>query len=826
MMANILGPIGELAKWAQLYAEQGLEVFPLKPDKSPYTSFGFKDASTDPAVIAEWWQRWPNALIGHRIAADVLVLDVDPRHGGNATLAALKAEALALGVTWPTTRAHRSGRDDGGGHVWWLRPDDDANLSTLKLDAWAKERGVGEELANPGEAPRWTGGIDLLHRDLRYTILPPSPHQLTGKSYAWSEGRGLDLAPAPLPSFVADLLEAPDRPLYVAPPPRVRVSGADATPADWYTDTANWRDVLEPHGWHVVAGDGDTDRSRWRHPTATSALSATISNGYLCVFSTSTVFRPTVSGDVKGYTRFEAHAMLAFGGDQSAAASAVRKSMPDFVAHVDPFEGLLPVGPVVRGVMGATTPPPPTTTGLVALPLGTNGQATLPAVEDRAGLYLPATLWTARPVLQHIHDAARSRQMSPDAVLAAVLCRVAACSPHILEIPAFVAVTCGLTFYAALVGPPSGGKSGASGVAAALLPAPAGVVDRVPIGSGEGMIEILFDLVTEPDPDTGKPVKVKRQKRHAAIFHVDEVKTLTALAARAGSTIMQTICSAWTHGKLGQANAAIENRRELEGGSYVYGMTVGVQAEEAKPLLIEHATSGTPQRFLWLMGNIEPGSHLRGVEWPGPLDWRPVDAHVALTSHGSVANGFQRGQLGFDPVIWHEVVEARIESSSATFIAVDDQHAMLLRLKVAALLALLDDRLDVDLIDWDIARVIVATNQAVRAGVRKTLDGLDIEKAKSRTRAKAMETTTLDAHHRLTTLAQAAAKAGRSVERHAVAGATERHALDVGCTRACITLAVSSRDRQEVTVDEVIDHALQHGLMHAVDGRYRPPVEA
>src|SRR3990172_11227437 len=66
------------------YAEQGLPVFPIhspissnggltcscanpKCDskaKHPRTAHGFKDATTDAAIIKEWWSRWPNANIG------------------------------------------------------------------------------------------------------------------------------------------------------------------------------------------------------------------------------------------------------------------------------------------------------------------------------------------------------------------------------------------------------------------------------------------------------------------------------------------------------------------------------------------------------------------------------------------------------------------------------------------------------------------------------------------------------------------------------------------------------------------------------------------
>lgn len=65
---------------ALAYAAKGVPVFPCDPaKKKPLTKHGFKEASTDPATIAEWWERWPNAMIGMPTgkASGVWVLDVD-----------------------------------------------------------------------------------------------------------------------------------------------------------------------------------------------------------------------------------------------------------------------------------------------------------------------------------------------------------------------------------------------------------------------------------------------------------------------------------------------------------------------------------------------------------------------------------------------------------------------------------------------------------------------------------------------------------------------------------------------------------------------------
>jgi hypothetical protein len=153
-------------------------VFPLKPDsKRPLVSQ--HQATTDAEVLAGWWQRWPQALIGHRISPGRMLLDVDPRHGGMETWEALEDEYGPFRIG----RMHYSGRGDGGFHAWFLRPDGLDRLSVKRLHQWAREREVGQAVG----ADKWTSGIDLLTHHHRYTILPPSPHPVTGQPYWWRE---------------------------------------------------------------------------------------------------------------------------------------------------------------------------------------------------------------------------------------------------------------------------------------------------------------------------------------------------------------------------------------------------------------------------------------------------------------------------------------------------------------------------------------------------------------------------------------------------------------------------------------------------------------
>jgi hypothetical protein len=303
----------DLGPHAAAYGRHGLEIFPGNPaDKTPMVSQ--RQATTDPEQIAEWWRRWPTALICHRIDTDMVLLDIDPRHGGLDVWHALAAEVGG----WPVTRVDFSGRGDGGFHAWWLRPAD--KLTTTKLDQWARKRGRGHDVGGG----RWTAGIDLLQHDHRYSILPISPHPDTAKPYMWG-GDGLGAAVAAMPVPAADLI-TDDLP---KPPPRPPHKPDPDSIADWYSANSTWCQLLEPHGWTLRAGDGEADGSRWQHPSATNAFSATIRYGCLFVYSPNTAFDVTAPSKPHGYTRFAAYAVLDHHGDRSAAARAAHEARGD-----------------------------------------------------------------------------------------------------------------------------------------------------------------------------------------------------------------------------------------------------------------------------------------------------------------------------------------------------------------------------------------------------------------------------------------------------------------------------------------------------------------
>jgi hypothetical protein len=165
-------------------------------------------------------------------------------------------------------------------------------------------------------------------------VMPPSIHPDSGWPY-------LELVDAPIvdpPAWLVKLIVVPHSSAACAAPRRERttsekfLAGAGSgvkfgeSVADSFTDNTSWHDVLEPHGWVCLDADGDADGARWLHPAATSKCSATITNGCLFVYSTSTEFEPTAVGDPNGYTKFRAYAVLEFSSDLKAAARSLRRS--------------------------------------------------------------------------------------------------------------------------------------------------------------------------------------------------------------------------------------------------------------------------------------------------------------------------------------------------------------------------------------------------------------------------------------------------------------------------------------------------------------------
>lgn len=280
----------DIGTYAMEYAANNWQVFPLR-GKIPAIAGGrgVLDATSDLATVAHWWGgRYSGCNIGARIPEALMVIDVDPRHDGHNSLAALEAKHGSL----PETLTTISGRGDGGRHLFFRRPS--GKLTATRLGP----------------------GIDL-KTSSGYVVMPPSIHPDSGQPYTRVDA----LVAAPPAWLVALLTPAPPE----APRSTRRLFSLHSGPsiADQFSSATSWSDILGPHGWQCLDADPDADGARWRHPTATSPFSATVRHCCLFVYSTNTPFDTTSPENPKGYTRFRAYAVLDHGGDLKAAARAL-----------------------------------------------------------------------------------------------------------------------------------------------------------------------------------------------------------------------------------------------------------------------------------------------------------------------------------------------------------------------------------------------------------------------------------------------------------------------------------------------------------------------
>ncbi|MGO2194406.1 bifunctional DNA primase/polymerase [Micrococcaceae sp. AOP34-BR2-30] len=153
---------GALGAAAAVYAAAGIPVFPCAPgQKHPLTAHGFQDASTDPAQIDAWWQRYPTANIGIPTGTVVDVLDVDVHATGTGypILRVLQREGLIGG--WE--QAVRS--PSGGLHLYYPSDPDRQPRSWSRGRAHVDFRGTGGYIIAPPST------VTTDHGDRRYEII-------------------------------------------------------------------------------------------------------------------------------------------------------------------------------------------------------------------------------------------------------------------------------------------------------------------------------------------------------------------------------------------------------------------------------------------------------------------------------------------------------------------------------------------------------------------------------------------------------------------------------------------------------------------------------
>lgn len=169
----------ETLEAALAFLARGWSVVPVQPrGKRPLVRWeSFQRRRPNKKDVLSWFQRWPDAnvaIVTGKVSG-LIVLDVDPRHGGDDSLLDLERRYGPL----PETVESISG--GGGRHIYFAHPGD------------LLRNRVGLE-----------AGIDL-RGDGGMIVAPPSIHP-GGGPYAWEVSHHPDdLAPAPVPPWLLAL---------------------------------------------------------------------------------------------------------------------------------------------------------------------------------------------------------------------------------------------------------------------------------------------------------------------------------------------------------------------------------------------------------------------------------------------------------------------------------------------------------------------------------------------------------------------------------------------------------------------------------------------
>lgn len=313
--------------------------------------------------------------------------------------------------------------------------------------------------------------------------------------------------------------------------------------------------------------------------------------------------------------------------------------------------------------------------------------------------------------LQTIHAWARARMASPWAVFFGVLLRVSASVPPAVQLPPTIGGNASLNLLCAFVGKSGTGKGTSMKVAASAWPRS---ILTLPIGSGQGIAEAF---TKRNDKDNIQPI----------IFDIPEIDTLTGLSNSPDSILRPTLKSLAMGEQLGQANASKDTSRDVKAHSYRACVSVGVQPGHAA-VIFSDTSGGLPQRFLWVPvtdPNIPDG------DFPDP---EPLTTDMPIWTPGN--DGVV--QIVYSvPEIKKSIRANHLARQRGDGDALDG-HALLTRCKVAALLAIMDGRVEVTQWDWDQSEHVMAVSDRTRTALLRQEADAKAERERERGRHEAL----------------------------------------------------------------------------------------
>jgi hypothetical protein len=352
--------------------------------------------------------------------------------------------------------------------------------------------------------------------------------------------------------------------------------------------------------------------------------------------------------------------------------------------------------------------------------------------------------WKARPMLQHIYNFAESRDISPWPVFGCVMAQICAATPHNVVLPPIVGSYGSLNLFFALVGESGDGKGGAMGIAAEAVNTANGEnYDLHTLGSGQA---IAHAFVTRRKDPVSKELVLERIA-NSALFTLEEVDLLASHAAMQGSTVLAELRRLYMGERLGHLYVDPTKHTPVEAHTYRAAFVTGVQPAQAG-VLLNDATGGTPQRFIWLPV-LSPPPEYPPVEPPGawvwkPPAWAPDPAPAFFDTSGTYwAADKPRITMAVPQCAVRAIKAARLARRQGGGDPLDG-HLLLCQLKLAANLAIADSRAEVTEEDWQLADAVMQKSNRTRQQVIEALARKEKTRNEARGKAEATRAVLVD----------------------------------------------------------------------------------
>ena len=344
------------------------------------------------------------------------------------------------------------------------------------------------------------------------------------------------------------------------------------------------------------------------------------------------------------------------------------------------------------------------------------------------------SFYTSRPWLEYAYRYAKALRISPHGLVGAILARVSALTP-----PNVVAqltendLPMTLNINVALVAPTGSGKGRVMAQSRHLVPAsPMCPLEEIKPKTGESIPAKFVAKVPAVDGD-GKQIKGEYADKvltDRCLLYMPEIVSLRAAMNRQGSVILPVLLESFSNEPIGDDTKGKQFQTKLPSYGYRLAAVVGVQPTNAG-VLFDEAQTGLAGRFIYVAATDadapEKRPQLPAGAFPFDATCIPsgngLESLQALIDNKGLENmpdngpdareGYPLTTITFPEVAARYADDAQRLSVSGKATSLD-AHRVELVARVAALLAVMDYRLEVSEDDWRIALRFMDMSDVIR----------------------------------------------------------------------------------------------------------------